>query len=59
MSMLLCLCHLTLTALVHHGLLDSAVTLIIVSLSSVKPQTLLFCDLINGTKAGSQHLLVN
>lgn len=59
MYMLLCLCHLTLTTLVRHGLPDSAATLIIVSLSSVKPETLLFCDLINGTKAEFQHLLVN
>lgn len=31
----------------------------IVSQSRVQPQTLLCCDLINGIKAGSQHLLVN
>lgn len=45
----------------HPGAVGSARLLrpIVVSQSRVQPQTLLFCDLINGIKAGSQHLLVN
>lgn len=56
---LLCPCRLTGPALERQGLPDPAATLLMAHLSSAKPQTLLLCDLINGTKASSQHLFVN